>query len=175
MASEDFTKIENLAFFVTSPLIGYLDEQLKHVQKAIAIVNRSKRKITATRMKYYSEKSESAYVQLCLFTRKTETEHFPQVLWLTTIWMNLCVWWMIFLMFLRELYLHGNFVKSCCWTLSLNNVLNMWNQNELEHRREKESLFQTKNRNGTSSGNVIILITKLILKTLIGQLFKCNS
>ena len=67
----------NLETFVTSPLSRHLDEKLKHVHKAIGFVDRSKRKTHAT-TKYYSEKPESAYVQLRLFTKKSETEKSQQ-------------------------------------------------------------------------------------------------
>ena len=79
VATVDFAKDEKLEPIVTAPLSKDLDEQLKHVQKAITIVDRSKRKIIATMKKYYVEKPESAYVQIRLFTRKTETEKFQQI------------------------------------------------------------------------------------------------
>lgn len=79
VAAVDFAKDEKLEPIVTAPLSRDLDEQLKHVQKAITIVDRSKRKIIATMKKYYVEKPESSYVQIRLFTRKTETEKFQQI------------------------------------------------------------------------------------------------
>ena len=60
-AAADFPKDENLQTIVTSPLSRDSDEQLKHVQKAITIVDISKKNINAT-MKYYSGKPEDAQV-----------------------------------------------------------------------------------------------------------------
>ena len=64
---------------VTSPLSKDLDEQLKHVQKAITIVDRPKRKIFATMKKYCMHKPETTYVQLRLFTRNSEHDKFQQL------------------------------------------------------------------------------------------------
>ena len=64
---------------MTSALTRELNEQLQHVQTAITIFDRSNMKIIATIEKYYSEKPESAYVLVRLFTRKSEIEKFQQV------------------------------------------------------------------------------------------------
>ena len=75
-AVREFSTDETLKEVVTSPLSKDLDEQLKHVQKAITIVDRPKRKIFATMKKYCMDKPESTYVQLRLFTRNSELDKF---------------------------------------------------------------------------------------------------
>ena len=78
-APREFSTDETLKKIVTSPLSKDLDEQLKHVQKAITIVDRPKRKIFATMKKYCMDKPESTYVQLRLFTRNSEHDKFQQL------------------------------------------------------------------------------------------------
>ena len=79
LAVREFSTDETLEEVVTSPLSKDLDEQLKHVQKAIIIVDRPKRKIIATMKKYCMDKPESTYVQLHLFTRNSEHDKFQQL------------------------------------------------------------------------------------------------
>ena len=78
-AVREFSTDETLKEVVTSPLSKNLDEQLKHVQKAITIVDRPKRKLFATMKKYCMDKPESTYVQLRLFTRTSEHDKFQQL------------------------------------------------------------------------------------------------
>ena len=77
-AVREFSTDETLKEVVTSPPSKDLDEQLKHVQKAITIVDRPKRKIFPTMKKYCMDKPESTYVQLRLFTRNSEHDKFQQ-------------------------------------------------------------------------------------------------
>ena len=79
LAVREFSTDETLKEVVTSPLSKDLYEQLKHVQKAITIVDRPKRKIIATLKKYCMDKPESTYVQLRLFTRNSEHDKFQQL------------------------------------------------------------------------------------------------
>ena len=79
LAVREFSTDETLKEVVTSPLSKDLDEQLKHVQKAITILDRPKRKIIATMKKYCMDKPESTYVQLRLFTRNSEHDKFQQL------------------------------------------------------------------------------------------------
>ena len=78
-AVREFSTDETLKEVVTSHLSKDLDEQLKHVQKAITILDRPKRKIFATMTKYCMDQSESTYVQLRLFTRNGEHDKFQQL------------------------------------------------------------------------------------------------
>ena len=75
-AVREFSTEETLKKVVTSLLSKDLDEQLKHVQKAITIVDRPKRKIFATMKKYCMNKPENMYVQLRLSTRNRELDKF---------------------------------------------------------------------------------------------------
>ena len=79
LAVREFSTDETLKEVVISPLSKVLDEQLKRVQKAITIVDRSKRKIIATMKKYCMDQPESTYVQLRLFTRNSEHDKFQQL------------------------------------------------------------------------------------------------
>ena len=78
-AVREFSIDETLKEVVTSPVSKDLDEQLKHAQKAITIVDRPKRKIFATMKKYCMDELESSYVQLRLFTRNSEHDKFQQL------------------------------------------------------------------------------------------------
>ena len=79
LAVREFSTDETLKGVVTSPLSKDLDEQLKHVQKALTVVDRPKRKIIATMMKYCMDKPESTYVQLRLFARNSEHDKLQQL------------------------------------------------------------------------------------------------
>ena len=79
LAVREFSIDETLKEVVTSHLSKDLDEQLKHVQKAITNVDRPKRKIFATMKKHCMDKPESTYVQLRLFTRNSENDKFQQL------------------------------------------------------------------------------------------------
>ena len=79
LAVREFSTDETLEEVVTSPLSKDLDEQLKHVQKAITIVDQPKRKIIATMKKYCMDKPESTYVHLRLFRRNSEHGKFQQL------------------------------------------------------------------------------------------------
>ena len=78
-AVREFSTDETLTEVVTSPLSKDLDEQLKHVQKAITIVDRPKKKIFATMKKYCMDKPGTTYVQLRLLTRYSEHDKFQQL------------------------------------------------------------------------------------------------
>ena len=79
LAVGEFSTDETLKEVVTSPLSKDLDEQLKHIQKAITIVERPKRKIIATMKKHCMDKPETTYVQLRLFTRNSEHDKLQQL------------------------------------------------------------------------------------------------
>ena len=70
VANVKFSREENLRLIVTSPLSQDLKEQMKHVQKAITIVDRPKAKIIATMKRYYLDKPDNSYVQVRHFMRK---------------------------------------------------------------------------------------------------------
>ena len=82
LAVTEVSTDETLKEVVTSALSKDLDEQLKHVQKPITIVDRPKKKINATMKKYCMDKPESTYVQLRLFTRNSEHDKFQQLVFI---------------------------------------------------------------------------------------------
>ena len=113
VAAADFAKDEKLEPIVTAPLSRDFDEQLEHVQKAITIVDRSKKKIIATMKKYYREKPESSDVQIRLFTKKMRQKNFNKLFLLITNLMIFCNCLMSLLMYLNKLYLTRVSVTLC--------------------------------------------------------------
>ena len=79
LAVTEFSTDETLKEVVTSPLSKDLDEQLKHVQKFITILDRPKGKVIATVKKNYRDKPGSTYVQFRFFTRISEYDKFQQL------------------------------------------------------------------------------------------------
>ena len=78
-AVREFSTDETLKEVVTWQLSKDWDEQLKHVQKAITIVDRPRNKMFATMKKYCMDELESTYVQLRLLTRNSEHDKFQQL------------------------------------------------------------------------------------------------
>ena len=110
VATADFAKDEKLQPIVTAPLSNDLDEQLKHVQKAITIVDRSKRKIIATM------KNKNLKVPMCTFDcsqEKLKPKNFSKSFLLITSLMNFCFCSMLLIMYLNKLYLTRVFVTLC--------------------------------------------------------------
>ena len=56
-----------------------MDEQLKLAHKVVDVVDRTKRKICVTLLRYNVDRPESSYAQVRLFARKKEDEKFQQV------------------------------------------------------------------------------------------------
>ena len=83
LAVTEFSTDETIKEVVTSRLSKDLDEQLKHVQKDITIVDRPKRKINATMKKYNIDKPENTYVELRLFARNSEHDNFQQLVFVS--------------------------------------------------------------------------------------------
>ena len=109
-ATADFAKDEKLQPVVTAPLSKDLDEQLKHVQKAITIVDRCKRKIIATM------KNKNLKVPTCRFDssrEKLKPRIFSELFLLITSLMNFCFCSMLLLMYMNKLYLIRVFVTLC--------------------------------------------------------------
>ena len=79
LAVREFPKDETLKEVVNSTLSEDMDEQIKHSQKAITIVDRPKRKIFATMKKYCMDKPKSTFVQLRLLRRNSEHDKFQQL------------------------------------------------------------------------------------------------
>ena len=58
-----------------------MEEQLKLVHKVIDVVDRPKRRICVTLLRYKVDNPESSYAQVRLFGRKTEEEKFQQIVY----------------------------------------------------------------------------------------------
>ena len=56
-----------------------MEEHLKLVHKVIDVVDRLKRKICVTLLRYKVDNPDTSYVQVRLFGRKTEEEKFQQI------------------------------------------------------------------------------------------------
>ena len=81
VAVRNFTKEEELTPIVFTTQSKDMDDQLKQVHRVIDVVDRPTRKVTLTMKRYHVENAGSTYVQLRLFTRKTEEEKFQQVVY----------------------------------------------------------------------------------------------
>ena len=58
-----------------------MEEQLKLVHKVLDIVDRPKRRICVTLLRYRMDNPETSYAQVRLFGRKTEEEKFQQIVY----------------------------------------------------------------------------------------------
>ena len=58
-----------------------MEEQLKLVHKVIDVVDRSKRRICVTLLRYKADNPDTSYAQIRLFGRKTEEEKFQQIVY----------------------------------------------------------------------------------------------
>ena len=75
LGESDFKELLKLRYQIANAKADFaksLDKNLKHVQKAVTIVDRSERNTIATTKNYYSEKPETAYVELRRFKRRNE-------------------------------------------------------------------------------------------------------
>ena len=57
-----------------------MDKQPKLAHKVIDVVNRAKKLICVTLLRYNVDERESSYAQLRLFTRRKEGEYFQQII-----------------------------------------------------------------------------------------------
>ena len=58
-----------------------MEEQLKLVHKMIDVVDRPKRRICVTLLRYQMNNPETSYAQVRLFGRKKEEEKFQQIMY----------------------------------------------------------------------------------------------
>ena len=72
--ADNFLRGENLTPVLQSTLCKDMEEQLKLVHKVIDVVDRPKRKIYVTLLRYKVDNPETSYAQVRLFGRKTEEE-----------------------------------------------------------------------------------------------------
>ena len=58
-----------------------MEEQLKLVHKVIDVVDRPKRRICVTLLRYEADNPDTSYAHVRLFRRKTEEEKFQQIVY----------------------------------------------------------------------------------------------
>ena len=81
VAADNFLREENLSPVLQSTLCKDMDEQLKLVHKVIDVVDRPKRRICVTLLRYKADNPDTSYAQVRLFGRKTEEEKFQQIVY----------------------------------------------------------------------------------------------
>ena len=64
-----------------STLSKDMEEQLRLVHKVIDVVDRPKRRICVTLLRYKADNPDTSYAQVRLFGRKTEEEKFQQIVY----------------------------------------------------------------------------------------------
>ena len=79
VAADNFLREENLSPVLQSTLCKDMEEQLKLVHKVIDVVDRPKRRIYVTLMRYKADNPDTSYAQVRLFGRKTEEEKIQQI------------------------------------------------------------------------------------------------
>ena len=80
-AAKNFGREENLTPVLIPTMSKDMDEQLKLAHKVVDVVDRAKRKICVTRLRYNVDKPESSYAQVQLMARKKEDEMFQQLVY----------------------------------------------------------------------------------------------
>ena len=81
VAADNFLREENLSPVLQSTLCKDMEEQLKLVHKVFDVVDRSKRSICVTLVRYKADNPDTSYAQIRLFGRKTEEEKFQQIVY----------------------------------------------------------------------------------------------
>ena len=71
-AAKNFGREENLTPVLIPTMSKDMDEQLKLAHKVVDVVDRAKRKICVTWLRYNVDKPESSYAQVRLMARKKE-------------------------------------------------------------------------------------------------------
>ena len=81
VAADHFLREQNLSPVLQSTLSKDMKDQLKLIHEVIDVVDRPKRKICVTLLRYKVDKPDTSYAQVRLFGRKTEEEKFQQILY----------------------------------------------------------------------------------------------
>ena len=79
VAVRDFSKEESLPPVQVKLLAKDMEEQLKLTHKFVEVVDRPRRKICMTMLRYIMEKLKTSYVQLRLFGRRKDEQKFNQI------------------------------------------------------------------------------------------------
>ena len=82
-AAKNFAREEKLMPMLIRTMSKDMDEQLKLAHKLVDVVDRAKRKICVTLLRYYVDKSESSYAQVRLSAGKKEEEKFQQAVYVS--------------------------------------------------------------------------------------------
>ena len=80
-AAEQFAKEEKLTPVLIPTMSKDMDEQFKLAHKVVDVVDRAKKKICVTQLRYIVNKSESSYAPVRLLSRKKADEKFQQVVY----------------------------------------------------------------------------------------------
>ena len=81
VAADNFLREQKLSPVLQSTLSKVMEEQLKLVHKVIDVVDRPKRRICVTLLRYEAHNPDTSYAQVRLFGRKTEEEKFQQIVY----------------------------------------------------------------------------------------------
>ena len=79
VAAENFLRVQNLSTVLQSTLSKDMEEQLKLVHEVIDIVDRPKRKICVTLLRYKVDNPESSHAQVRLFGLNNEEKKFNKL------------------------------------------------------------------------------------------------
>ena len=75
-ATENYGREENVSPVLLPTMSTDMGEQFKLAHKVVDVVDRAKRKIRVTLLRYSVGKRQSSYAQVWLITRKKEDEKF---------------------------------------------------------------------------------------------------
>ena len=81
VAADNFLREESLSPVLQSTQCKDMEEQLKLFYKVIDVVDRSKRRICVTLLRYKADNLDTSYAEVRLFGRKTEEEKFQQIVY----------------------------------------------------------------------------------------------
>ena len=81
VAADHFLRQQNLSPVLQSTLSKDMEDQLKLVHEVIDVVDRPKRRICVTLLRYKVDNPDTSYAQVRLFGRKTEEEKFQQIVY----------------------------------------------------------------------------------------------
>ena len=81
VAADNFLREQNLLPLLQSTMSKDMEEQLKIVHKVIDSVDRPKRRIFVTLLRYKADNPDTSYPQVRLFGRKMAEEKFQQIVY----------------------------------------------------------------------------------------------
>ena len=81
VAADNFLRGQNLSPVLQSTLSKDMEEQLKLVHKVIDVVDRLKRRICVTLLRYKVDNPQNFHAQVRLFRRKAQEEKLKQIVY----------------------------------------------------------------------------------------------